>query len=147
MHLRAHVVGGKLIINPIRLQQFCEVYDGRWAVIEVKEPERSLSQLRMYRAWLGRVAEQTGNDEEELHEFLLDKCAPRVVAQIAGKKGKVEVEQVKRTSGGHRNSMSKEEMSAYMDKCAMLTSFPLPTPEELEAMGYISNYEPIKKSA
>jgi hypothetical protein len=44
-----------------------------------------------------------------LHEFLLDKCAPRIVVTIKGRDGRsVDVEQTKRTSG-HRLSMSVGE--------------------------------------
>ena len=68
-----------------------------------------------------------------------EKCALRAVVTIKGKTRTVEVEQIKRTSGGHSLSMDKLEMTAYMDKCAQITSHPLPTPEELEAMGYIHN--------
>ena len=96
-----------------------------------------ISELRMYRAWLANVAAHTGNDENELHEFLLEKCAPRIVSTIAGPKGTVEVEQVKRTSGGTKLTMDKVEMSEYMAKCAQLTGYSLPTEEELLAMGYL----------
>jgi hypothetical protein len=44
---------------------------------------------------------------------------------------------VKRTSGGHKLSMNKAEMSEYMVRCAQLTGYPLPTEEELSAMGYV----------
>lgn len=115
-------------------------HDGAHVIIDQLKPERSTSQLRMYRAWLDNTATHTGNDPEELHAFLLDKCAPRVVVTITGSKGKVDVEQIKRTSGGHKHSMTKDEMSEFMDRCASLTGYPLPTKEELEAMGYISNY-------
>jgi hypothetical protein len=64
----------------------------------------------MYRAWLHKVANDTGNDEEELHEFLLDRCAPRVVVTIKGPKKNVDIERVKRTSGHHNLSMTKDEM-------------------------------------
>ncbi|MDO9413817.1 MAG: hypothetical protein Q7T81_14715 [Pseudolabrys sp.] len=117
---------------PARLPQFCEEHEGRWLRIELEEPVRSISQNRMYRAWLDNVAESTGNNAEELHEFLLHKLAPRLIVTIKGDKGVVEVEQIKRTS-----AMSKADMVEYMDKCAALTGYPLPTPEELMAMGYL----------
>jgi tRNA A37 threonylcarbamoyltransferase TsaD len=44
---------------------------------------------------------------------------------------------VKRTSGIHSLSMTKDEMGDYMDKCAALTGVPLPTIEELEELGYL----------
>jgi hypothetical protein len=82
-------------------------YEGAWLTIEKVQPERSTSQLRMYRAWLHQVSEQTGNDEEELHAFLLERCAPRVVTTIKAPKQTADVEQMKRTSGGHKLSMDR----------------------------------------
>ena len=120
-----------------RLDEWCAQNEGARLVIEHMKPERTLSELRMYRAWLHGVAEQTGNDENELHEFLIEKCAPVIVMKIKGRKGTVEVERKKRTSGGHSLTMSKDEMSTYMAKCAVLTGHPLPTEEELLAMGYL----------
>jgi len=123
-------------MNRISAIRFKEANEGKWADLVVRVPERTLSQLRMYRAWLTDVANHTGNDTESLHEFLLEKLAPRVVKKIRGKKGEVEVTQMKRTSGGHSLSMEKLEMGEYMDKAAELTGYPLPTKEELRKMGY-----------
>jgi hypothetical protein len=137
---RVTIKDGKLLIGPViaqRLEEWAQVHEGAHLIITEDKPERSLSELRMYRAWLSNVAAHTGNDEEELHSFLLDRCAPRIVVTIKGAKGEVEVEQVKRTSGGHKLSMNKSEMSEYMARCAQLTGYPLPTEEELSAMGYL----------
>jgi hypothetical protein len=141
MNVRAQLIGGKLIFNPIRFSQFAAKYEGKWVTIEAEIPERSMSQLRMYRAWLNNVADHSGNDPEELHEFLLDRCAPRVVVTIRGNEGKksVEIERTKRTSGGTSLSMTKEEMGTFMERCVVLTGYPLPTQEELIAMGYLPN--------
>lgn len=138
---RAQIVGRGLDFgspfNQARLEQFCLSNPGKWVRIEAETSERTLSELRMYRAWLRDVAAHTGNDESELHEFLLEKCAPSVVVTIKGRKGAVEIERKKRTSGGHKLTMSKVEMSEYMAKCAEITGYPLPTEEELRAMGYL----------
>jgi hypothetical protein len=60
---RARIIGGVLTYNIPRFQEFCNANEGRWVTIEVDKPERSISQLRMYRAWLNNVADHTGNDE------------------------------------------------------------------------------------
>jgi tRNA A37 threonylcarbamoyltransferase TsaD len=52
-------------------------------------------------------------------------------------RGSVEIERVKRTSGNHSLSMTKDGMGDYMDKCAALTGVSLPTEDELEALGYL----------
>lgn len=130
----------KLVYNELSFARFAGENEGKDLDLVIRERPRSLSQLGMYRVWLKATANSTGNGEEALHEFLLGKCAPRVVISIHGKKGIAEVEKYKRTSGGHELSMNKTEMGEYMDACAEITGYPLPTREELEAMGYILNY-------
>ncbi len=123
----------------LKFQEWKNANDGRWITIDIEKQERTLSELRMYRAWLSNVADHTGNDEDELHEFLIEKCAPTVVMKIKGRKGSVEVERKKRTSGGTSLTMDKAEMAEFMQKAALLTGYPLPTEEELAAMGYAPN--------
>jgi hypothetical protein len=132
MIFRARIVDGKPTFgNPARFNEFCKEREGSWLRIELEEPLRSISQVKMYRAWLDNVADHTGNNAEELHEYLLHTLAPRIVVTIRGKQP-FEVEQIKRTS-----AMSKAEMGEYMEKCCAHTGYPLPTAEELLAMGYL----------
>lgn len=133
------IENGKLVFNEISLARFKEYNNGKWCDVVVRTPERSMNQLAMYRAWLTDVANHTGNDTEALHEYLLEKLAPRKIMQLTGPKGTFAIEQKKRTSGGHALSMNKSEMAEYMEKAAILTEYPLPTREQLEAMGYILN--------
>ncbi len=112
-------------------------HEGARILITEDKEERSNGQLRLYRAWLNNLCGQTGNDPDEIHEWLIEKCAPVIVSIIKGPKDSVEVEQKKRTSGGHRLSMDKLEMHEFLERCAQLTGYPLPTPEELDAMGYL----------
>jgi hypothetical protein len=120
-------------------QAWKEMHPNALIVLDEFKEDHSGNQLRLYRAWLNRLCEQTGNDPDELHEFLILKCAPVVVSTIKGSKGAVEIEQKKRTSGGHKLSMDKLEMTEFMQRCAALTQFSLPTEEELISMGYIPN--------
>lgn len=136
----AKIINRKLTYNELSFGRLAGENEGKDCDIIIRERPRTLSQLGMYRAWLTKVAEHTGNDPEELHEFLLDKLAPRKIIAIHGSKGIAEIESKKRTSGGHALSMTKQEMSDYMDAAARITNYPLPTREELEAMGYILNY-------
>lgn len=141
---RAHIENGRVVL-PARLIEWARVHNGAHLSLEHVKAERSPSQLRMYRAWLHKVADETGNDEEELHEFLLDRCAPRVVVTIKGPRKSLDIERVKRTSGNHSLSMNKTEMEYFMDRCAALTGVALPTEEELEAMGYAKGRRKGKK--
>jgi hypothetical protein len=146
---RATIRGGAVEFTTpavaLNFAKFKREHEGAKIVIEEEKPERSLSELRMYRAWLRNVAEHSGNDEDKLHEFLIDRCAPVAVIAIKGKKGQVEIERKKRTSGGTSLTMDKQEMAEFMRKCAALTGYPLPTEEELRAMGYEpSTQAPVK---
>src|SRR3954452_17042555 len=129
MNFRAHIENGRVVL-PARLIEWAKVHTGARLSLEHVKAERSISQLRCYRAWLHKVCDETGNLESELHEFLLDRCAPRVVVTIKGPKGKLDIERVKRTSGNHSLSMTKDEMGDYMHKCAALTGVPLPSEAE-----------------
>jgi hypothetical protein len=133
----AKITGHKPVFNERSLYFFCQKNNGKECDLVVRTKERSLSQLGMYRVWLSHVASDTGNDDEALHEYLLDKCAPAVVVDIHGPKGTVQITKKKRTSGGHSLSMNKHEMGEFMEKVAILTGHPLPTPEELQALGYL----------
>lgn len=138
---RAFIRNGELVLPP-RFKEWARQQSFAALEIEHVKPERTLSELRMYRAWLHGVAEQTGNDESELHEFLIDRCAPTVATTIRGSKGSVEVERKKRTSGGHSLTMDKHEMSEFMQRCSVLTGYPLPTDEQLAEMGYVKGAGP-----
>ena len=134
-YLPIKVAGGKLVYNPLNFARFASKNEGKWCHLKVLPRERSLSQLRMYRAWLHELSAHTGDDEEALHEWLLKELAPRIVLKLNGTEREVN----KRTSGNSALTMTKEEMSEYMEKAAIKTEFPLPTKEQLEAMGYIAS--------
>jgi hypothetical protein len=121
----------------MRFQEWKRDHDGSHITIDEIKPERSTSQLRLYRSWLRALCAQTGNDEEALHNWLLKQCAPQIVVKIKGPKGELEDVQSKRTHGGDETTMTKDEFAEYLDKCSALTNFPLPTQEELIAMGYL----------
>lgn len=140
LSIPGQIIGNKLLYNQTSFARLCENHNGKRVNIVVQIPERSMSQLRMYRAWLNEVSSHTGNETEALHEYLLDQLAPRIVVTLDTPQGKVEKELIKRTSGGHKLSMTKLEMSEYMEKATVLTGYPLPTKEELQSMGYILNY-------
>ncbi len=84
--------------------------------------------------WLAKVELETGNASEDMHEYLKLKFLPKRLLKIHGKKGDYDVETVKSTT-----KLSKFEFGEYLDKCAIHVGVPLPTPEEISVMGYISN--------
>ena len=140
MEVRGFIQGGELAFRPAVAalwRTWCHAHENSHILITEDKEERSNGQLRLYRAWLEGVCAHSGNDPDTLHSWLIERCAPVVVSTIKGPKGSIEIEQKKRTSGGHRLSMDKLEMHEFLERCAQLTGYPLPTPEQLEELGYL----------
>ncbi len=104
--------------------------DKAWDItIEPHRERRSLSQNSLMWKWIGEVVEHvheaTGQDSDDIHEFLKQKFLRPKVIEING-------EIVKRWS---TKGLSKAEMGAYMEKIyAWATSemgLLLPVPEDL----------------
>jgi hypothetical protein len=75
------VTNGAMTLSPAFTKCAARQEGARLEIAQTK-PERSISPLRMHRAWLHKVAADIGNDDEELHEFLLGRCAARIVVTI-----------------------------------------------------------------
>lgn len=103
--------------------------DQVWEIrIRRYKPSRSLQQNALYWKWLGIIAQDTGHDADEIHEFCKIKFLPPVFVEING-----EVHEARRTT----TKLKVDEMSAYMDRVyAWATSelgMVLPIPEERHA--------------
>lgn len=97
-----------------------------WSVtIEPYKKKRSLSQNALYWKWVGIIADETGNDNDDIHEAFKGMfLTPRAV-QIG-----IESREIRSTV-----KQNTDEMKTYMDKVyAYATSqlgILLPIPEEL----------------
>ena len=120
--------------NKARFMDWCKEHEGAKLRIEEPKATRTLDQNGLYWAWLENVAAHTGNDAEDLHELLKLKLLPRRFITVKGNKKAHNLQVPKST-----RQLSKTEFGEYLDKCAAFTGYPLPTPEQLEAMGYIRN--------
>ncbi len=120
--------------NERRWQEWCQNNEGKR--VEIKKPKsiRSLTQNALYHVWLAKVELETGNQSEDMHEYLKHKFLPKRLIKIKGKKGDYDVETVTSTT-----KLGKLEFGEYLDKCASHTGVPLPTKEEIEALGYLQN--------
>ncbi len=122
------------VFNENRWVMWCRDNVGKQVRIERSKPIRTLTQNAFMWAWLSKLELETGNASEDMHEYLKHKFLPKRLIHIKGKKGEYDVEVLKSTT-----KLDKLEFGEYLDKCAAHTGVPLPTKEEISAMGYISN--------
>lgn len=109
--------------NVARWHEFCK--NNIDAIVRVDKPEktRTLPQNRYYWFYLGIIAKETGNTEEDLHTFFRQKLLPKRFIKIRGKRGTYEVEDYKSTT-----KLTKLEMGEYLDRISVITEIPLPDP-------------------
>jgi hypothetical protein len=96
-----------------------------WRVTVIRYVKtRSNPQLALYWMWLKTIADDTGNDTEDLHDFMKKRFLAPSVIEIAG-------EQHMRWSTG---KLSTAEMSSYMERVLAFAESDLgiilPVPEE-----------------
>ena len=121
--------------NLQRWNEWCKLNIGKGVKIEQPKQVRSLTQNAFYWAWLAKVERETGNESDDMHEYGKTKFLPKRLIRIKGKKNAYDVE-----TAGTTTKLSKLEFGEYMEKFPAHVQIPLPTKEEIEAMGYISNY-------
>lgn len=110
--------------NKARFKEFCQKNEGKVLYIEKPELKRSLRQNAFYWFYLSIIAGETGNDPEDLHEFLKTKLLPKKIIKIKGRKGVYDVVKYKSTT-----ELSKLEFGEYMERICVLTEVPIPDPE------------------
>lgn len=120
--------------NVARLNDWMKRNEGAKLKLEKQQPIRSLTQNAFYWVWLAKVELETGNQTEDMHVYLKSKFLPKRLVKIKGKEGEHTV-----MSDGTTTKLSKLEFGEYLDKCAAHVGIPLPTREEIEAMGYLPN--------
>lgn len=109
--------------NEARWNDFCKKNIGALVRVDKPEKSRTLPQNRYYWFYLGVIAQETGNNEEDLHAFFRQKLLPKRYIKIVGKKGTYEVEDYKSTT-----KLTKLEFGTYLDKICAITGVPLPDP-------------------
>lgn len=115
--------------NHVTYARFLEKNNGKWADVIVREPKRSLSQNSYYWLYLHVIARETGNDEDELHEFFKQKFLPFKTVRIQGKET---VHEFKRSVS--TTELNKLDFGDYLDKICAMVKIPLPDPQ---AAGYL----------
>jgi len=133
----ARIKNGELYLgsdyNRARFNEWCKANEGKAIRIQRDAPIRSLSQNALYWSWLKKIELETGNDSEDMHIFFRSTFLPKRLVKIKGKS----IHTVETL--GSTTKLRKAEFSEYLDKCSLYVGIPLPTPEELESMGYLKN--------
>lgn len=93
-------------------------------IIEPYVRKRTTNQNSLYWQWCSIIADETGNDKDEIHEFLLTKYCPSKTVTVGE-------EIVSRES---TKLLDTKEMTQYMDKvlawAATTLNITLPLPED-----------------
>lgn len=88
---------------------------------EFKE-QRTIKQNAYYRVYLTIIAQETGDDEDSLHELFKRVCLPQKKIVALGKEIQIPATTTK---------LSKSEFSEYITKIEILTGILSPDPSEL----------------
>ncbi|MBV9825190.1 MAG: hypothetical protein JO001_05905 [Alphaproteobacteria bacterium] len=106
--------------NQQRLRLYLSDHEGKQLRLDEIKTVRSLSQNRYYWVYLGIIERETGNNADDLHEYLKRKLLPPRFVEVLGQ----EIRLPASTTG-----LSKADFGDYLDKIASLSGVPLPDPQ------------------
>lgn len=92
-------------------------------VLKEYKESRTLKQNRYYRAYLTIIANDTGDDEDSLHEYFKRSCLPSKVIKAIGKQIRIPQTTTK---------LTKAEFNEYIKKIELECGIPAPDPKDLE---------------
>ncbi len=124
---RAEVVDGKLkFYNEIRFFEYLKKLNGFYYVgLEKIKKTRTDKQNRFYWAYLRILSEETGNEEETMHEYFKRVFLPPRFEKIKFGKKSGEIKLPATTT-----TLSKLEFGEYLTKIEAMTGISAPNPEE-----------------
>ena len=85
--------------------------------IDINEIKRTTQQNRFYWLYLRIISEETGDDENNLHEYFKRKFLPPRFVSVLGKEIKLPATTTK---------LTKKEFGDYMERISILTDIPIP---------------------
>ena len=118
--------------NLARWHEFLKNNEGKVIQIDKQRPIRTLTQNAFYWAWLEKVELETGNQSEDMHEYGKATFLPKRLIKVKGKHGEYTVQTL-----GSTTKLNKLEFGEYLDKFSAHVEIPLPSIEEIKAMGYL----------
>ncbi len=118
------VIDGKLLINNSKLfKLYLQSLEGKKVEIGVRKEMkiRSTRSNSFYWVYLSVIAQETGDDENSLHEYFKRVLLPPQIIEVLGKEIKIPASTTK---------LSTEEMSEYIQRIHSLTGINPPDPAE-----------------
>lgn len=116
----------KLLASPYYrtfLNQKCKTGDMVTMTLTLKKPKRSVRQNSYYWMYLGMIADETGNDPDDLHELFKKKFLPTKIADVMGE----QVEKNKSTT-----DLSRLDFGDYIAKIEEFTEIQAPPVENFD---------------
>lgn len=107
----------------------------RHVKIDYVTESKTISQNNYFWLIVSHVANETGNDKNDIYQLLLSKYAPEKYIELAGE----DVRVITTLSG-----MSKEQASLFIDKSAVYfrcQGFDIPDPEDLKTIEMYNYYK------
>lgn len=111
--------------NHERFRQNLRENEGKEYRIEPLISTRSMSQNSLYHLFLDVICRETGNDHNNLHEYLKRELLPPKFIKV-NIKGK----EVERKIPASTTDLTKTEFCDFMDKISSLTGVPIPDTEQ-----------------
>lgn len=111
--------------NEMRWRDFCQKNEGETVGINKPEKTRTLSQNRFLWLYMEIISRETGDDPVSLHEFFKAKLLPPRIIEIKGKSRIPKTVEVPAST----TSLSKTDFGDYLDRIAVLSGIPIPSPE------------------
>ena len=124
----ANVENGKLLMGDRAkgvMNMFLSSLKGKiYFEIGKVESKRTLSQNNFYWMYLGVIAEETGNNINDLHEYFKRALLPPIFQTVEIKGKKIEIKIPASTK-----KLSKLEFGEYIEKICAMTGVPIPNTE------------------
>ena len=110
--------------NESRLKECVKANPNKTFRIEMVSEKRSLSQNAFYHLYLSVIERETGNNADDLHELFKRTLLPPRLITVMGKELKIPAT---------TTTLSKTQMSEFLDRICAETNIPLP---DRELAGY-----------
>lgn len=112
------------VYNHGRFRQCLKENEGVDFRIEKLISTRSMSQNSLYHLFLDVICKETGNDHNNLHEYLKRELLPPKFIKIL-----INGKEVERKIPASTTELNKTDFGDYMDKISSLTNVPIPDTE------------------
>jgi len=123
MKIKVSISNGKVVCDQSLWRDYLAPFQGECS-LEIKKwkKDRTYDQNKLLWKYYEIIADETGNNASDLHEFLKRKLLPPKFIKVMGKEIKIPSS----TTG-----LSTSEFSQYLDKICALTGVSIPSVDSL----------------